>query len=659
MASTKRRIDISENEKEKRSILLVFFSILFFMGSLLCFGLYSLYSIRRAEIQQTTQLLIKNFIRNEEQDLAMEIFLEQMGAYILRAKDLETRLKGILETSQVCIRNHKNKLVYAPFGCHLPFKQVNFDFELKFDLKEGTNQVGQIIIRYRDPTSLLYIIKNYKTETTLVISAFFILLFLLWILLSVFIQRVFRKITQAEKEAFAVDLAKQLSHDIKSPVAVVQSIIKGLPQIDDESRSILISATSRIAEMSKQMLQNFCTLDSDEELQSNSDETRPCLLLATIEDIALEKRRGLDSNKNVILHVDVCEDSYNLFSNINPIKLKRILSNLLDNSIQAIPKNGQIKLTLDYNENHNVISVIDSGTGIPPAILKKLGKKGVTSKPSGKGLGVFMAKKTIDSWGGKLEIHSNKKGTAIKISLPISSRTQWFVPEIDISSRKSIVILDDDQCILKFWRERLSHISKNPVYTFNNSASFLSFFKEINPNSYEQFLFIMDYHLTGDSINGLDLIESCQIAKSSILVTSLHDDIDLLDRCSKLGCGFIAKSIVSYVQLKTDFSSFDAVLLDDDPYLQKAWQRDAQRKGKRLALISSPSEWLNIRGDISKNTPIYLDSNLGKEISGEEFAKKIYLSGYSNLHLATGYDPDEFNHIPWIKTVGGKLSPWH
>jgi signal transduction histidine kinase len=103
----------------------------------------------------------------------------------------------------------------------------------------------------------------------------------------------------------------------------------------------------------------------------------------------------------------------------------RVLSNLMDNAIESLPKTGgrvRVQLALILPSLISV-AVMDTGSGIPKEILPKLFARGATfGKTQGTGLGLFHAKSQIESWGGKLEIASTSEiGTSIRITLPISA----------------------------------------------------------------------------------------------------------------------------------------------------------------------------------------------------------------------------------------------
>lgn len=109
----------------------------------------------------------------------------------------------------------------------------------------------------------------------------------------------------------------------------------------------------------------------------------------------------------------------------------------------------------------------------------------------------------------------------------------------------------------------------------------------------------------------------------------------------------------------TSGSDGDAVILiDDDKLVQMVWRLAAKSNGKTLTVFSSPKEFSASESGLSKETAIYVDSDLGEDVRGEDFAKQLHDRGFTNLYLATGRPPDSFPPMPWINGVIGKAAPW-
>ncbi len=105
-------------------------------------------------------------------------------------------------------------------------------------------------------------------------------------------------------------------------------------------------------------------------------------------------------------------------------------------------------------------------------------------------------------------------------------------------------------------------------------------------------------------------------------------------------------------------SRFDAVLVDDDPLVRMSWKMVAKQKGKSILLCSSVVEFREKIEALDRSTPIYLDSNLGEGVRGEEFALELSSLGFTEIFLATGYDSGDLGPLPGIKGVIGKDPPF-
>ncbi|MFA5583921.1 MAG: hypothetical protein WDA09_06875 [Bacteriovoracaceae bacterium] len=91
------------------------------------------------------------------------------------------------------------------------------------------------------------------------------------------------------------------------------------------------------------------------------------------------------------------------------------------------------------------------------------------------------------------------------------------------------------------------------------------------------------------------------------------------------------------------------VLIDDDILIQLGKQLEADKMGERLDCFFSVDEFLAVADKYPKETMIYIDSNLGTEVLGEEDSKRIAERGYKNIFLSSGYTDISLEKYPWIK----------
>jgi len=67
---------------------------------------------------------------------------------------------------------------------------------------------------------------------------------------------------------------------------------------------------------------------------------------------------------------------------------------------------------------------------------------------------------------------------------------------------------------------------------------------------------------------------------------------------------------------------------------------------------------MNTLNQFSKDTPIYIDSELGDGVKGEDIAKTLHEKGFTELYMETGHPSEKFAHLTWLKAVRSKEAPW-
>ena len=96
--------------------------------------------------------------------------------------------------------------------------------------------------------------------------------------------------------------------------------------------------------------------------------------------------------------------------------LQRILTNLTINAIQAMPKGGKLIIGASSNGRQMIVTVADTGVGIPDHVKPKLFTPMMTTKAKGQGLGLAVVKKSVEAMGGEITFESQLgKGTKFTI----------------------------------------------------------------------------------------------------------------------------------------------------------------------------------------------------------------------------------------------------
>lgn len=105
-----------------------------------------------------------------------------------------------------------------------------------------------------------------------------------------------------------------------------------------------------------------------------------------------------------------------------PDELNQVWTNLIHNAIYAMQGKGQLKISVSERDHYGVVTITDSGCGIPSEIQTKIFEPFFTTKPSGEGsgLGLDISRQIIEKHEGKIEVMSQPGQTTFEVWLPIS-----------------------------------------------------------------------------------------------------------------------------------------------------------------------------------------------------------------------------------------------
>lgn len=252
------------------------------------------------------------------------------------------------------------------------------------------------------------------------------------------------KLVQSEKMASIGTLTAGIAHEINNPINFINTGVTGLEYIIDD-------ITEQLNGLKKE-----CKSDNEQiiDIQSQVEEIISDLpaLMGSVKDgigsvtnivKGLRTFSRLDNENKVRANVnDLIESTLAILKNQykNRINVKKILSpmqpvecypgrlsqvflNIINNAIQAIPKDGEIVIRTQINEKLNfiIVSIKDDGVGIPKEILNRVFDPFFTTKEVGKGtgLGLSIAHGIIEEHAGEIDVKSNSQfGTEFLIKLP-------------------------------------------------------------------------------------------------------------------------------------------------------------------------------------------------------------------------------------------------
>jgi two-component system sensor kinase FixL len=228
------------------------------------------------------------------------------------------------------------------------------------------------------------------------------------------------KLNDTERLVAIGETAGMIGHDIRNPL---QSIIGELFLVKDTLNELPETKTTKclmdcVTDIEEQTLYiNKIVAD----LQDFAKPLVPCITETNLEETLRAVSLPLDVPPNV--HI-----SYSLATPFMSLKtdqlfIKRILSNLIRNGIQAMETTGgELTVRGFLRDNLLIVSVSDTGTGISDEVKEKIFKPLFTTKSKGQGFGLSVVKKLAEVLGGNVRFETQVGcGTTFIVELPMSS----------------------------------------------------------------------------------------------------------------------------------------------------------------------------------------------------------------------------------------------
>jgi PAS domain S-box-containing protein len=238
---------------------------------------------------------------------------------------------------------------------------------------------------------------------------------------------VFRDISlEEEVDRMKSDFISLASHQLRTPLSAIKTyshmLVDGFmgPLTTDQKKSLrtIIRATNRMNELISTLLNitrlesgTFTIVPKNVHLDQLSEEAvQEATLAAADKSIHLNRRLNRQSD---------------LMARTDPIIVKEILANLLANAIKYTPDSGRVSLTLTARSTDILITVSDTGWGIPKQAQDQIFSKFfraqniIERETTGTGLGLYLVKGLVEAVGGTIWFDSRENtGTTFYFELP-------------------------------------------------------------------------------------------------------------------------------------------------------------------------------------------------------------------------------------------------
>ncbi len=223
----------------------------------------------------------------------------------------------------------------------------------------------------------------------------------------------------SKSEVLKNDFIANVSHEIKTPLSVIQNYSKAASSlmIDEKTRTIYLNVIQDACNKLSLLITNILKLNKLENQCLNIEFTLFNLSELLIDQIV--QFENLIDDKKIELICDIEED---VMIKSEKSYLEIVFTNIINNAIKFNKENGFLEISLKKVNNQAVVLIKDSGCGMDQEtgehIFDKFYQGDTSHKKEGNGLGLALVKKVIDALGASIAVESEVGvGTIFKIVL--------------------------------------------------------------------------------------------------------------------------------------------------------------------------------------------------------------------------------------------------
>jgi len=223
------------------------------------------------------------------------------------------------------------------------------------------------------------------------------------------------ELAKSEREQAWREMAKQVAHEIKNPLTPMRLSVQSFQRKFDPNDP---NIQDKVTEYSNTLIQQIDTMSSIASAFSNFAKM-PAQQKETLNVVHIVKLAIDIFNEG---YIDFDSEEEEIIANVDRTQLIRVVTNLVKNSIQAIPEgyeNPKIKVHVSTIDETVIINVEDNGVGISEENKSKIFEPKFTTKTSGMGLGLAMVKNIVETYKGSITFTSQKgTGTTFTVTFP-------------------------------------------------------------------------------------------------------------------------------------------------------------------------------------------------------------------------------------------------
>jgi|WetSurMetagenome_2_1015567.scaffolds.fasta_scaffold64778_3 PAS domain S-box-containing protein len=226
-----------------------------------------------------------------------------------------------------------------------------------------------------------------------------------------------KQLKDSERLVTIGQTAGMVGHDLRNPLqTIIGELYLAKEEVESFSQSELKGNLKESIRVIEEQVEYMDKIVSD--LQAFVQPVRVDKGSLNLKELLTDVLGSVTIPQNVKMQMQIEEELSQMKADAQ--LLKRVLINLTTNAVQAMPDGGELTLKLFLSsQGQAVITVEDTGMGIPDAVKPKIFTPLFTTKPRGQGFGLAVCKRVIEAHGGTISFESTVgKGTRFMIQMP-------------------------------------------------------------------------------------------------------------------------------------------------------------------------------------------------------------------------------------------------
>ncbi len=217
-----------------------------------------------------------------------------------------------------------------------------------------------------------------------------------------------------------------LSHELRNPLGAIQGAlaVANLPNADEAERALSLDIMQRQVSQLTRLLDDL--MDVSRISRGKIELRRERIELSAILRQAVETCRPTIETRRHELTLHLPAEPIHVQA--DPVRLTQVFCNLLNNACKYSPPQGRIAISLERQNDEVIVSVKDSGVGIPPEMLDDIFemftqvKQTLDRSQGGLGIGLTIVQRLVEMHGGAVAAHSDGdgQGSQFTVRLPLA-----------------------------------------------------------------------------------------------------------------------------------------------------------------------------------------------------------------------------------------------